>query len=30
MPTNTKRVKYAMIALTGGTAFLRYYQKMSG
>ena len=27
MPTNAQRVKSAMIALTGGTLFLRFYQK---
>ena len=30
MLTNARRVKFAMIALTGGKAFLRFYQKMSG
>ena len=28
--TNTQRVKSAMIALTDGTAFLRFYQMISG
>ena len=30
MLTNAQRVKSAMIALTGGKAFLRFYQKISG
>ena len=30
MPTNAWNVKSAIIALTGGTAFLKFYQKMSG
>ena len=29
MPTNAQKVKSAMIALTCGTAFLRFYQKMA-
>ena len=29
-PTNAWRAKSAMIALTGGTAFLRFYQKILG
>ena len=29
MPTNAQRVKSAMTALKGRTAFLRFYQKMS-
>ena len=28
-PTNAQKIKSAMIALTGGTVFLRFYQKMS-
>ena len=30
MATNAWRAMSAMITLTGGTAFLRFYQKMSG
>ena len=30
MPINVQRVKSAMIALTDGTAFRRFYHKMSG
>ena len=30
MSTNTQRVHSAMIELTGGKAFLRFYQKISG
>ena len=30
IPTNAQRVKSAIIALTGGTTFLRFYQKMLG
>ena len=30
MLTNAKRVKSTMIELTGGTAFLRFYQIISG
>ena len=30
MPTNERRVKFAMIGLTGATAFLRFYQNMPG
>ena len=30
MSRNAQRVKSAMIALTGGIVFLRFYQKMSG
>ena len=29
MTTNAWRAKSAMIALTGGTVFLRFYKKMS-
>ena len=28
MPTNAQRAKSAMIALTGGTTFLRFYEKI--
>ena len=28
MPTNARRAKSAMIALTGRTAFARFYQKI--
>ena len=30
MSTKAQTAKSAIIALTGGTAFLRFYQKMSG
>ena len=29
MPTIARRVKSAMTAITGGTAFLKFYQKSS-